>query len=1186
MNQVPFNKNQMACHFPKTRSRRRRWRDSVSALVLAMVALPSSALAQEWTGVVSSDWNTAGNWNTGVLPTAATPVVIDTVSPHPTSISGVAVANALDLGSTGAGSLAIQSGGVLGTGFVRLGVANGALGTLTVNGELSSAAEIHVGVSGEGVLTISGGGIVTNTDGIVGAIAGSDGRVTVNGTGSAWTNTGVLGVGNAGDGSLSILNGGAVQASDIGIASGVGSTGRVAVEGAGSALATAGTLNVGYYGDGTLIVADGGVVSSGAAEIGAMIGSSGSVRLDGSGSSWTLGGDLVVGGRGSGEVVVSGGAVLDTTGYLSTLGGDTLGQGIVTLDGGVWNAGNLHIGDYGSGRLDIFGGGMLNAGNEIVLGYNSPGGGLINLSGSGSQIVADSLSIGADGSGTVEIAEGASAVISNSVIVGEKGTGVLTIASGATLQSGHGTIGSIAGSQGEVLVTGAGSTWDAIGNNIYVGDSGVGGLTIRNGGSVLSVHLQLGTTATGQGTILVDGANSSLTLESFGILTVGFHGTADITVSGGGTISANGVDLATDTSASANVLVTGQGSTLEAGGSVNIGVVGTGVLTVADGATVKASNIIVANAGGGNGTLNIGTGGAAGILDTPTVAFGAGDGTINFNHTETSYSFDAAVSGTGTVNVLSGHTVFTANSTYTGLTTVSGGKLSVDGSILSHVAVTGGTLGGSGTVQSIAVGNGIVAPGNSIGTLTVAGNATFNSGSVFQVEVDSAGNSDLLDVGGFASLAGTVQVLPYPDYALGTTYTILTSANGLMGTTFDDAIFGGGSIFVTPTLSYDANNVYVALAQTAIFGDVALTPNQKAAASGADSLGAGNDIYDAILLLTDADAARAAFDALSGEIHMSAQTALVEDSRFTREAALGRLRSAFDAAGAEGVATREISENLSVWGQGFGSWGSFDSDGNAATMSRDIGGLFFGADALVGEAFRLGFMGGYSQTAFSAGDRSSSGSADSYTLGIYGGGQWDYAGGEIALRGGAAFGWHDMDVNRRVTFDGFSDSLSSSYDARTMQAFAEAAYGFDRGEVRYEPFVNLAHVNVRADEFTESGGAAALDVAGQAIDTTFATLGIRGEKSVGFGDIGGRVRGVIGYRHAFGETVPTSDLAFVSGGSVFTVAGVPVASGAVVFDAALDLDLSPTATLALSYGGQVGSDVADHGLKASLNVKF
>ena len=53
------------------------------------------------------------------------------------------------------------------------------------------------------------------------------------------------------------------------------------------------------------------------------------------------------------------------------------------------------------------------------------------------------------------------------------------------------------------------------------------------------------------------------------------------------------------------------------------------------------------------------------------------------------------------------------------------------------------------------------------GTLTINGDLTFASGSIYQVDVDTAGNSDLLIVTGQASLAGTLQVLAGPgEYSL------------------------------------------------------------------------------------------------------------------------------------------------------------------------------------------------------------------------------------------------------------------------------------------------------------------------------------------------------------------------------------------------------------------------------------
>jgi uncharacterized protein with beta-barrel porin domain len=68
------------------------------------------------------------------------------------------------------------------------------------------------------------------------------------------------------------------------------------------------------------------------------------------------------------------------------------------------------------------------------------------------------------------------------------------------------------------------------------------------------------------------------------------------------------------------------------------------------------------------------------------------------------------------------------------------------------------------------------------------------------------------------------------------------------------------------------------------------TPNQPTVA-GALDLG-GGPLALAIFNQNTAAGARQAFSALSGEVHASVQTALVEDSRYMRNAVLGRLRGA------------------------------------------------------------------------------------------------------------------------------------------------------------------------------------------------------------------------------------------------------------------------------------------------------
>jgi fibronectin-binding autotransporter adhesin len=55
--------------------------------------------------------------------------------------------------------------------------------------------------------------------------------------------------------------------------------------------------------------------------------------------------------------------------------------------------------------------------------------------------------------------------------------------------------------------------------------------------------------------------------------------------------------------------------------------------------------------------------------------------------------------------------------------------------------VNAGTLGGNGTIGGFtALSGAIVAPGNSIDTLTVNGNFTLDPGAIFEVELDPTPN--------------------------------------------------------------------------------------------------------------------------------------------------------------------------------------------------------------------------------------------------------------------------------------------------------------------------------------------------------------------------------------------------------------------------------------------------------------
>jgi fibronectin-binding autotransporter adhesin len=376
------------------------------------------------------------------------------------------------------------------------------------------------------------------------------------------------------------------------------------------------------------------------------------------------------------------------------------------------------------------------------------------------------------------------------------------------------------------------------------------------------------------------------------------------------------------------------------------------------------------------------------------------------------------------------------------------------------------------------------------------------------------------------------------------------------------------------------------------FTNVGLTWNQVSAGGGGESLGPGNPVHNAVLSLS-ADQARNAFDQLSGEIQASARTALIEDSRFLRNAVNDRLRAASGSTGAAGdsvltyengrpVAAPATTDRFALWGQGFGSWGRTDGDGNAAKLTRKTGGFFIGADAPVFGTWRLGAVAGYSRTDFDAKGRNSSGTSDNYHLGLYGGANW----GALALRTGAAYTWHDISTTRTVGFSGFGDRLKGDYGAGTTQLFGELAYGFALGATRIEPFANLAYVNLHTNGFRETGGAAALIGASADTDATFTTLGLRTSTTFTLGGANLTAKATLGWRHAFGDVTPLASLRFAGGGNGFGIAGVPIARNATVIEAGLDYAIAPNASLGFSYGGQFGSGIADHAAKANLNVRF
>ena len=474
------------------------------------------------------------------------------------------------------------------------------------------------------------------------------------------------------------------------------------------------------------------------------------------------------------------------------------------------------------------------------------------------------------------------------------------------------------------------------------------------------------------------------------------------------------------------------------------------------------------------------------------------------------------------------------------------------------------------------------------------GGARLEAGSLLTIDIDRTGRADRFATTGTAVITGSALAVTAAGgiAAYGTRYTVVSADAGLTGRFASVSGLPADTAFLTLRDTYDASNAYLEVQKYRTFASAGLTRNQVATAGGLDSLGPG-PLVNVIAGFTSDAAARGAFDQVSGEIHASAKSALIEDSGFLREAAMGRIRSAFGAVAAATapvnmadingrlVAVAPTTERFAVWGQGYGAFGRINGDGNAARLSHSTGGFFLGFDGPVLDTWRIGLMAGYSRTSFNVRDRASSGASDNYHLGAYAGTQW----GPIGLRSGLAFTWHELSTTRTVAFAGFGDMLRAHYGARTFQAFGEAGYRIDAFGAAFEPFVNLAHVSLATDAFSETGGAAALTGEGRTTATTFTTLGLRAATSFMLGGVSTTARGTLGWRHAFGAVLPLSTNAF-AGGAGFTVAGVPIARDAAVIEAGLDFALSPAATLGLGYTGQIAGGAQQHGFKGSFAVRF
>ncbi len=590
----------------------------------------------------------------------------------------------------------------------------------------------------------------------------------------------------------------------------------------------------------------------------------------------------------------------------------------------------------------------------------------------------------------------------------------------------------------------SGGTLILTGNNSYTG-----GTTVSGGTLSISSDANLGT----GGTVAL-GTGTTLAFTAGGIYAHAIVVTGDPTfdIAPGQSVTqsvviADGASVGTVVKTDSGTLVFTAAMTYSGGTTVS-----GGTLQLGTGGSLAATGALRVNSGtfdlNGNrqmiGSLS-GTGGAVTL----------GNGTLTVNQS-TSTSYAGGIGGTGgLIKIGTGTLILNGLNTYTGLTTVSAGTLEVGdintptASLASAVTVgSAGTLAGHGTVAGNVSNSagGIVAPGGTIGTLTVGGNYSQDSRSTLQIEV-SPNAASQLRVSGSASVNGALVLVYAPGIYSAAAYDILHagSVNGTFAT-----VSGNTPAGFLQSLLYTSTDV-----------DLALTPSTVAPTNDTIFTSLGTTA------LLGGQQANATVLGYLSELHNgNAPTAAVHTAlASTAPTQLGQGGTPGEIAQDFTGLLSELPDAMAQMGGWFRATGNFASLNGSASVpgfTTQSGGFLAGIDRPVSEATTLGIAAGYSHTNLSASD-GESGTLDTPRLMLYA----SYAPEPWVFDGVVGYAYDRIGATRPIAAVG--QTATSTNDGQEVGGAAQASYRVDLAGMTIMPTAGLQYIHLFEAGFTESG---------------------------------------------------------------------------------------------------------------------
>ena len=276
-------------------------------------------------------------------------------------------------------------------------------------------------------------------------------------------------------------------------------------------------------------------------------------------------------------------------------------------------------------------------------------------------------------------------------------------------------------------------------------------------------------------------------IDNSGKISVGTGGQAIVTqgsVTNSGTITSKGDGIVTSNTVSNTGDITATGNAIEEVGKFGMNVYNNGTLIGANAFVGGTGSDNINNSGIIRGNMALGDGGDTILLIAGSDIDGdidGGGGTDAITNSGDGV-FSGKLTGIEILNITGGvlEANLDAGSTVNNTLVRAGAGIRLNGSLTGNVAIEqDGVFEGNGTITGNVTNAGIVAPGNSIGTLSVTGNYTQTATGQFLVELGPS-SADKLAVSGTATLDGILSTgLVATDYAAleGKSYTVLTAGS-------------------------------------------------------------------------------------------------------------------------------------------------------------------------------------------------------------------------------------------------------------------------------------------------------------------------------------------------------------------------------------------------------------------------